>query len=190
MYAARYLQAYGEKCEILRTSPVESYVSLRPSNRRTGSLSSRANAFEGLILSSSGLESGDVLCIGDQHYLVQIASRDPASREIAWFGVLVNATVTHKRLEKSIDDDGNITGTWKSLNSDVMAYGEVVTPGLRQYDPGLLDSTRYVFCVPAACGVQVEDRLGLNGTPLRVLQVDDILMPGVVRVQCGADVRP
>jgi hypothetical protein len=190
-YAAKYLQAHGQACVIKRTPEVQSYASLKRSTRATRDPGTRDAYWEGLILAESLLASGEVVEIGGTQYLVQSVDADPASGELAFFAAKVNASLTHQRYTETVDPNtGNIIQGWTTLNASLSAFGQVVTASLRQTDPGLLETTKYVFFVPKVAGVQVMDRLVLGGENLQVNAVDEIMLPGVARIQAGQDVRP
>lgn len=189
-YAARYLQAHGQACIIKRTPEVQSYVSLKRSTRGTRDPGTRDAYWEGLILAESLLASGEVIEIGGTQYIVQSVDGDPASGELAFFAAKVNASLTHQRYEETVDEYGNIIQQWTTLNASLPAFGQAVTAALRQADPGLLETTRYLFFVPKTAGVRVMDRLVLGGENLQASAVDEIMLPGVARIQAGQDVRP
>jgi len=190
-YAARYLQAHGQACIIKRTPEVQSYVSLKRSTRATRDVVLRDAYWEGLILAESLLASGEVIKVGSTQYIVQSVDGDPASGELAFFAAKVNASLTHQRYTETVDPNtGNIVQAWTTLNASLPAFGQAVTAALRQADPGLLETTRYLFFVPKTAGVQVMDRLVLSGENLQVNALDEIMLPGVARIQAGQDVRP
>jgi hypothetical protein len=190
-YAAKYLQSRGQQCTILRTpTTAQSYVSLKRSSKSTSSPGSREAFWEGLILASSVLVSGEVFQIGSDKYLTQSANSDPASGELALFAAKTNATLTHQRYVETVDGSGNIVQEWQTINADVPAFGQIVTAELRQADPGLLDSARYLFQAAKSLGVQKMDRMVYNGANCQVDSVDDVALAGVVRLQLGADTRP
>ncbi len=145
--------------------------------------------WEGLILAASGLSSGEILTVGPDRYLVQSVSSDSASGEIAWFGAKTNVELTHQRYVETVDDDGNLVQEWATINASVAAFGQIVTAELRQYDPGLLDSCRYTFQMPASAAVLLLDRLVMNGSNYQVEAIDDVMLPGVTRIQAGSDNR-
>lgn len=189
-YAARYLQAHGQACIIKRTPEVQSYVSMKRSTRGTRDPGTRDAYWEGLILAESLLASGEVIEIGGTQYIVQSVDGDPASGELAFFAAKVNASLTHQRYQETVDEYGNIIQQWITLNASLPAFGQAVTAALRQADPGLLETTRYLFFVSKTAGVQVMDRLVLGGENLQVDALDEIMLPGVARIQARQDVRP
>lgn len=145
---------------------------------------------EGLILPNSGLQSGDVLEVSGDAYLVQSVTPDQVSGCLLWYGLRCNAEVELRRRTTRYDPDkGRNVTEWVSVATSP-AWGQIVTARLRQADPGLLDSARYVFQLPKALGVTLEDRIIYNDRPFQVESLDDIAMEGVVRVQLGKDARP
>lgn len=188
-YAAKYLQAYGQPCTILRDVPVQSYVSLKRASRGATNPGTREAYWEGLILAASNLASGEVFQIGSDKYLTLSAGTDPATGELAVLVAKTNATLTHQRYTETVDENGNITQVWSILNADVPAFGIAVTAALRQQDPGLLESTKFIFQLAKSLGVQVMDRVVYNGANYQVDAVDDIALPGIVRIQLSTDTR-
>ncbi len=192
-YAEKYLKAHGQTCSINRTPPATSKVSIKRSTRASRDVGMREAYWEGLILTDALLQSGEVLTIGTDKYLVQSVNTDYASTEHAFFSAKCNAILQHKRETETLDANNNPVKKWEDVNEDVPnvdAYGEIVTYQLRQFDPGLLEQTRYIFQVPKSIGVLELDRIVYNGDNYQVVSIDDIGMRGVDRVQLGADLRP
>lgn len=189
-YAGKFLQAKGQTCIISRPTPLTTKASIKRSTRASRDLGIREGYWEGLILASAGLQSGEVLTIGTNKYLAQSVNEDFASTEHAFFAAKCNAVLTHKRYTQTVDEQGNIIEGWQVLNAAVDAYGEIVTYRLRQEDPGLLDSTKYVFQVPKSMGVELLDRIVYNGSNYQVASIDDVALHGVCRIQLEIDVRP
>lgn len=54
------------------------------------------------------------------------------------------------------------------FNAAVDVYGEIVTYRLRQEDPGLLDSTKYVFQVPKSMAAELLDRIVRDGKTMKL----------------------
>lgn len=189
-YAANFLKAHGQDAVIQRDVSVYTKVSIKRSSRATYNLGLREAYWEGLILADAGLQSGEILTIGADKYLVQSVNFDPASGEDIFFAAKANAILQHKRYGETMDDDGNIVQGWIDINDNVAAYGEIVTYRLRQFDPGLLPQTRYIFQVPKSIGVQELDRMVYNGKNYQVDSIDDVALQGIVRIQLSVDTRP
>ncbi len=191
-YAGKFLKAKGQACTIKRTPVVTSKVSIKRSTRSSRDLGSREAYWEGLILADALLQSGEVVTIYSEKYLVQSANYDHGSNEYAFFAAKSNALLTHKRESESetLDENNNPIKSWPTINTDVVAYGEIVTYRLRQEDPGLLDSTKYVFQVSKSIGAKILDRVIHNGENLKVSSVDNVGLPGVDRIQTEIDLRP
>lgn len=189
-YAEKFLKSRGQDCIINRPIPVPSKVSIKRSTKASRDLGIREGYWEGLILYSSDLQSGEIITIRDSKYLVQSTNYDPASMECAFFSAKCNAIIQHKRYAEDIDDNNNIVQEWKTLNSDVACYGEVVTSRLRQEEPGLLENTIYIFQVPKSLGVIMLDRFVYDGKNYEVASIDSIGLTGVSRVQLSKDNRP
>ncbi len=192
-YAEKYLKAHGQTCSISRTPPATSKVSIKRSTRASRDLGIREAYWEGLILADALLQSGEVLTIGADKYLVQSVNMDYASTEHAFFAAKCNAVLQHKRETVILDENNNPVKDWADVDPakpNIDAYGEIVTYQLRQYDPGLLEQTRYIFQVPKSIGVKALDRIVYNGINYQVVSIDDAALKGVVRIQLAVDLRP
>jgi len=166
-------------------------MSLKRSTKAVRDPGIRDSSWEGLALADSVLTGGEIFSVGTDKYLVQSANLDVASGAIAFFAVKVNSTLTPLRREEELDKENNLVITWKwtPKGTTIDAFGQVVTYALRQYDPGLLESSRYIFYLPSSYGVQVLDRLVLDGENFMVNAIDPLMLEGVVRVQAGTDTR-
>lgn len=190
-YAKRFLLSYGQKCEILREPTEESYVSIKRSTSAIRDFGARESHWEGLIILESELKSGEILNIADIKYLVQSVHYDPASLELAWYAVKTNSDLTHQTASETISDDYEKTVSWNTKQT-LHAFGEVVTAKLKQREPGLAEDTRYLFQVTRMTGdkeVKMLDRIVFNGRNYKVDAVNDIAMPGVVRIEVSEDTR-
>ena len=190
-YAEKFLNSHGQTITIQRNPTVTTKASLKRSTRAVRDPGIRDSSWEGLALPDSNLVSGEIFSVGTDKYLVQSANLDVASGAIAFFAVKANSTLTPLRRTEELDDEYNLVVTWKWTpeGTAIDAFGQVVTYALRQYDPGLLESSRYIFYLPSSYGVQVLDRLVLNGENLMVNAIDPLILEGVVRVQAGTDTR-
>ncbi len=159
------------------------------SSKSVSNPGTRDAMWEGLVLTTSSLVGGEVMNVGVDRYLVMSVTSDVASGELAWYGAKSNTTLEQQRYVESLDANNNIVQSWSPLAVSVAAYGQIVTAELRQFDPGLLDSSKYVFWVPSSLGVQELDRLVMGGSNYQVDAVDDVMLDGVDRLQCGTDVR-
>lgn len=188
-YVTKYLQSKGQDCTILRSpKDISTKISLARSTKAIRIYGAREAHWQGLILSDSGLVSGDVFQANDMTFIAQSVNNDPASNEFAWFGVMVNAELGHWRLVEKVEN-GVIVQEWKQKDN-VYAFGEIVTADLRQRDPGLLEGTLYIFQVPKSADIELLDRIVYNGKNYKVNAIDDIGLGGVARIQTGADTRP
>lgn len=190
-YAEKFLNSHGQTITIQRNPTVTTKASLKRSTKAVHDPGIRDSSWEGLVLPDSNLVSGEIFSVGTDKYLVQSANLDVASGAIAFFAAKVNSTLTPLRRTEELDDEYNLVVTWKwtPASTTIDAFGQVVTYALRQYDPGLLESSRYIFYLPSSYGVQVLDRLVLNGENLMVNAIDPLILEGVVRVQAGTDTR-
>jgi len=189
-YAGKFLKSKGQSCIIERDEPVETKVSIKRSTRSSRDLGVREAYWEGLILMDANLQSGEIVTIGNDAFLVQSVNLDYASSEAAFFAAKCNAVIQHKRYEEAADDSGNIIQDWVTKNADVSCYGQIITAQLRQEDPGLLDGTKYIFQVPKSLGVTMLDRFFYDGDNYQVTSIDSIGMAGVSRIQLSDDTRP
>lgn len=190
-YAEKFLNSHGQTITIQRNPTVTTKASLKRSTKAVRDPGIRDSSWEGLALPDSNLVSGEIFSVGTDKYLVQSANLDVASGAIAFFAAKVNSTLTPLRRTEELDDEYNLVVTWKwtPASTTIDAFGQVVTYALRQYDPGLLESSRYIFYLPSSYGVEVLDRLVLNGENLMVNAIDPLMLEGVVRVQAGTDTR-
>lgn len=192
-YAEKFLKSRGQDCVINRPTPVNTKVSIKRSTKASRDLGIREGYWEGLTLADSNLESGEIITIRENKYLIQSANYDPASTQTAFFSAKCNATIQHKRYVEAVDENFNTIQEWQHVNPDksnIACYGEVVTSRLRQEEPGLLDNTIYIFQVPKTLGVMMLDRFIHSGKNYEVVSIDDIGLEGVARVQLGMDNRP
>ena len=186
-YISAFLKTWGQSCTINRVPAVQTYVSME---RAGGGRNPLAAAWRGVVLADDALSAGESITVGGADYLVTSVHPDSASGESEFTAIEANSRVDVKRYTETVDEWGNIVRVWSDIALAVRAHGEAVTAALRQYDPGLLDSTRYVFLLPASCGVALLDRIVWNGQNWQVNAIDLLSMPGLARVQCGEDVRP
>lgn len=190
-YAKRFLQAHGQTATIQRVPPSNIIVSMKRSTRATRDPGVRDSFWEGITDAGSNLAGGEIMTVGTDNYLVQSANTDPASGELAFFAVKTNAELTPQRITASLDADNNIVEAWGWTPSGTIleGFGQIVTGALRQSEVGLLETTKYIFYVPALTGLQKEDRIVLSGENLKVDDVDPLMLEGVVRIQAGTDNR-
>lgn len=187
-YHSKFLKAKGQICTILRAKPVTSRISLKRSTRASRDLGIREGYWEGTILLDASLTSGEYFTIGDDKYITQSTNFDPASSCTAVFAAKTNMVMHHCRISE-VAVSGNVQTSWPVVNASVAAFVEVVTYTLRQYDPGLLEQTRYIAQVPKVIGAKKLDRFVMCDGNYQVVSVDEMGMSGVERVQLGADVR-
>jgi len=188
-YTESFIRAHGDECIIKRTKDAPSYVSIKPA---TTSYSDNRDLYrEGLILADSNLASGEVMETGGEKLLVRSVYPDKQSGQLSFLASKVNAELTHRRYEETADEWGNVTQKWSIITSIVYATAQIVSAALRQQDPGLLPTTKWVFLIPAIATLQEMDRLEFNSgsTKCRVDSIDDIRLPGLLRVQCSDDLR-
>lgn len=190
-YHGKYLKAKGQDCTINRLVPVASKVSIKRSTKSSTNPGARAAYWEGTILSVDNLQSGEVITIGGNKYLVQSTDYDPASEETAFFAAKSNAIIRHERLEDTVDDYGNLVQGWGVKNRNVPAFVQAVTAALRQFDPGLLEQTRYTLQASKSLDVLMRDRFVFeNDNNYEVVSIDSVGMTGLLKLQLAVDTRP
>lgn len=184
-YAGNFLKAAGYPCTILRNPTVDSYISKRKASK---SMQKGEFFWEGLILADSNLKSGDIFQIGEEKFLVQHVH--PSSGELAWFAVKTNVTLDVQRYTESVDEDGNFTQAWSTIASSIAGFGEVVTSTMKQLDVGLKENTKYKFQIPMKHNLQLNDRVWVKGEKTSICSIDNIMISGVLQIQCEPDLRP
>lgn len=189
-YTGNFVKAKGQNCTINRSVPVNTKVSIKRSTKSSRDLGSREAYWEGLILADAGLLSGDVVTIAAEKYLVQSVNLDPASMEHAFFAAKCNVILQHKRFVETTDANNNVIQEWQTINADVPSYAEVVTYALRQFDPGLLEQTRYIIQVSKSIGAVMLDRFVLGEDKFQVVSQNNAGLQGISILQLGIDTRP
>ena len=188
-YAENFIRAHGEECVIKRTPEVVSHVSIKPA---TQSFSDNRDLYrDGLILADSGLVPGEAVEVGGEILLIRSVYSDKQSGQLSFVASKANAVLTQSRFTETDDGWGNITQEWVAVTDSVYSTAQVVSAALRQQDPGLLPTTKWLFLVPATLPLQVLDRLQFkpNGDKCQVDAIDDIRLPGLLRAQCSDDRR-
>lgn len=192
-YAEKFLMSKGQDCVIERTPFVNTKVSIKRSTKASMNIGIRAGYWEGIIPLKAKLLSGETITIPNEFettkYLVQHTNYDPASMQIAFFCAKCNVIMTHKRIFKDVDENYNPILEWKTINTDVHCYGEIVNQKIRQEMPGLLEGTIYLFQVPKSLGIVELDRIVYNDKNYQVVSIDDIELDGVYQIQLAKDVR-
>ena len=186
-YAASFLNAHGVPFTILRTVPVSSKISIRPSVKSARDFGAREAFWEAFVLAETNMASGELFQIGGDVYLVHSASATYRG-ELAITAVKTNCTLAHYKFTENIDAKYNLSKSWVLQNA-LYAYGEIVTAELRARDPGLLQGTRYIFQIPKQTEVEMLDRIVFNGANYQVDALDDIGLKGVMRIQASEDNR-
>lgn len=189
-YAGNFVRAKGQNCTINRTEPVNTKVSIKRSTKSSRDLGSREAYWEGLILADAGLLSGEILTIDIEKYLVQSVNLDPASGECAFFSAKSNMVLQHMRFVETTDENNNVIQEWQTINADVPSYAEIVTYALRQYDPGLLEQTRYIIQISKSIGAVMMDRFVLDEDKFQVVSINNAGLQGTSILQLGIDTRP
>jgi hypothetical protein len=187
-YTGSFIKQRGQVCTISRTPSVTSYVSMVASTK--GYSDNRDLYREGLILAASSLAAGEVFTVGSEVYLVRSIYTDKQSGELAFFASKVNAVLVHKRLTEATEGDYGITRDWSTITETVNSTVQLVSAALRQYEPGLLPTTKWLFDIPSSVSLKLMDRMELSdGGKCQVEHIDSVRLPGILRVQCSVDRR-
>lgn len=188
-YTGQFITAYGDACIIRGTTPVSTYVCLSQSTRALNDLGIREAAYEGLILSDSGLESGDVFDIDTVAYLTLSTSYRRMMDELAILAIRSNATINQKR-ETGSTVNNNVVYNFNTLNRTVPCFLQALTYEMRASNPGYLVETKFLCFLPKNIGVQVMDRITYGYVNYRVVSVDALSVTGISRLQMDNDMRP
>ena len=192
-YAERFIKSKGENAVIERTPPIYTKVSIKRSTRSARDLGVRDAYWEGILPIENNLQSGEYITIRENKHLVQSVNFDKECLEMAFFATKCNCIINHQReIETGVDEWNQVTKEWKNVNADfvdIPSYCEIVTYRMRQEDPGLLSSTKYLFQLPKSLNIKELDRICYNDEKLRVDSINDTGLDGLVIVQVTDDVR-
>lgn len=192
-YYKRYLESYGEDCVIKRDSgDIHTKISKKRATTAIRDYGAREAYWEGLAPMDSGMKSGDIIIIRGEDYLSQSVMFEPSTKHIFFHCVKCNSTLIHQRKVEKVDSDFNISTEWENMNGSLKGFGEIVTSELRQRDPGLIETARYIFQFPKYTGdkeVRMLDRVIYEGRNYKVEVINEIGMVGVVRIQVSQDNR-
>lgn len=188
-YAEKFLKSKGQDCIIDRDVPVNTKVSIKRSTRASRDLGVREGYWEGLILYDANIQSGEIISIRDNKYLVQTVDYDPASMECAFFAAKCNAVLKHQRYVEDVDENNNLIQEWKTLNEFVYAFENIETYRLSSSPIGLVDSTKYVFEISKSEDIKELDRLVYEGKNYKPVSINNS-MKGILIIQAAFDERP
>ncbi len=197
-YTARFLKRRGQPCEITtRTPPEVSRCIIAPATRSGFRIADRDSYADGLIPADTNLVPGEVVAVsafvsgyaGQKEILVFSVDPDPVSGQLKFMGAKVNTPLNWQRQTTSVDMDNNVVMVWATVSADIPAFGQVVTAYLRQEDPGLLATTKYIFNTPAAYSIQQMDRVVFDAVSCQVDSPDNVILDGILRLQCSDDQR-
>lgn len=196
MFAQSYLDRHGRR---ITHESGQGKVSLKHSTRGTN-FGLRGAAFEGWI--NIKVPVGFVFHMDDETFLV--ISCEPDMGAYAITVLKVNSTLDSLVESWGDDGQGGFTVIWEPKDMDIPAYGQVVTAALRQTDPGILSTTTRMYHLNAEVSVlgriihhyTEEETVNMGGIyderggmRLRIDSVDDIMLPGIKRIQCSMDER-
>lgn len=176
--AVRFLKRTGQDCTINGTAESKAHVKM--------ATQSVVVMRHGIILPDAGLKGGDILNLAGDELLVQTTLED-YSGVSAWYGIKVNCAIDHQSAFESADEHHSVIVVWNS-KGEKKAFGQLVTMFMRETDPGLLPTTKSYYIMDAG-DIEILDRFVVSGENLQVDDVDDMFLPGLVRVQCSADTR-
>lgn len=186
---------------INRDVPVQARVSLKHSTRGTN-FGLRESAFEGWI--DTLIATGETFTAGSYTYLIH--ALETLSDAYEFTARRCNSLITLLTLTVTEDEYGNMIQKFTEIVEDLNCYGQIVTASLRETDPGLLHTTTRVYTIPDV-GLKILDRLihkctqqqvidlgavydsTYQGARFKVDCIDDILIPGLIRVQVSPDMR-
>lgn len=188
MFAEEFLKAEGTDCTILRTPPVSSKVSMRVGTKSIYD-NHRDALREGIILGESNLQGGEIFQVYDEKFLARSVTPEFSTGQTVFFASKINAEVAHSRATKTDAGSGNNVLSWSVIHEKILASAQISTAALRQYEPGLLQTTTIIFFIPVTSNIQKRDRFTLDGVNYQVDSPDDIKLPGIIRVQCSNDTR-
>lgn len=147
---------------------------------------------------------GETFTAGSYTYLIH--ALDALSDAYEFTARKCNSLISLLSLTVSEDEYGNMIQTFADTVTDQDCYGQIVTASLRETDPGLLPTTTRIYTIPDI-SVKVLDRLihqctqqqaidmgavydsTYGGARFKVDCIDDILIPGLIRVQVSPDMR-
>ena len=201
MHEAQYLNRHGVSCTINRSPSVSAKVSIKHSTRGTN-YGLRESAYEGWI--DTLMTVGETFTVGSSVYLIH--ALETLSDAYEFTARKCNSLITLLSLTVTEDEYGNMIQTFADIVTDQDCYGQIVTASLRETDPGLLPTTVRIYTIPEV-SVKVLDRLihqcaqqqaidmgavydsTYGGARFKVDSIDDILIPGLKRIQVSPDTR-
>lgn len=162
----------------------------------------RESAFEGWI--DTLMAVGETFTAGSYTYLIH--ALETISDAYEFTARRCNSLIALLTLTVTEDSNGNMIQTFADTVVDQDCYGQIVTASLRETDPGLLPTTTRIYTIPDV-GLKVLDRLIhqctqqqaidlgsvydpiYGGARFKVDCIDDILIPGLKRIQVSPDTR-
>lgn len=187
-YTDRFIRRKGDACTITsRTPAVASTCIVAPATKGGWRIADRHDYWDGMIPVSAGLGAGEVISVSDKEILVMTTA---ANSGVTFFmGTRTNADLDWQHPTPSTDVNYNVITTWPTVSASVPTFGQLVTAQLRQEDPGLLQTTKYLFLIPSTYKIPVMDRVIFNSVSCQVDALDDIILDGILRLQCSVDTR-
>lgn len=183
----------GQICAILpRTPAVTSKCVLTPATKSGRWIADRTDYWDGLIPSDVAINSGEVVetvSATNNRSIIVMSIIDDMRGVTHFLGARANLSLDWRQQSTSVDENFNVVTTWPLVSADVSAFGELVTAQLRQEDPGLLSTTKYLIFVPATYNVRAMDRVVFSAISCQVDSLDNIILDGIVRLQCSDDTR-
>lgn len=144
---------------------------------------------DGLIVATSEMASGYTFEISGSTYLVTTASLS-SKGVISFQSVKTNTTLSLKRLQKTYDAYGNITGqAWVEIASGIRAYVEPTFQRMFQEDPGMVPRQTFQSTLQASNDVQLLDRVTFSGANYQVDAINSVSSPGNKIIDVSLDTR-
>ncbi|WP_138756482.1 hypothetical protein [Paenibacillus sinopodophylli] len=150
--------------------------------------------YNGLFAPSSVVELGDLVQT-DVSFMV-LTMRQTVERDKYCSLLKTNTTVDIQRYGREFDANYNPIGKPKFLTvqAEVVCFAQYVTGALRQDEPGLLETTKYVLVLQTSANIErpqdnTPDRILLDGRPYQVDVVDGMKYPNLLHIQLSEDTR-
>lgn len=190
-YSERFIKRNGQACTVTSRSPtIASKCIISPSTKGGWRISDRTDYWDGKIPPDINLTPGETVSVGNKELIVM--STNLESGVTMFMGIRSNASLNWQQQTPSVDPDYNVIMVWNTVSADVPAYGQLITAQLRQTDPGLLPNAKYLFFVPSPYNIGQMDRVimsGQNTVSCQVDALDNIILDGIIRLQCSEDTR-
>jgi hypothetical protein len=150
--------------------------------------------YNGLFAPNSIIALGDIVEVVASYMVLTM--RQTVERDKYCSLLKTNAVIDIQRYGREFDGNRNPVGKPKFLTVEAGAacFAQFVTGDLRQDEPGLLETTKYLLVLQKSVDIERPqnanpDRIILDGRPYRVDVVDNIKYPNLLNVQLSEDTR-